>query len=92
VVRSELLGTRVFVFTEGGRILNLARGATLADAAAVLRVYCACRACRSTRRVASCATTCRLPASHMICSRRVAGLPDGAVGAPAGAVFRVSGG
>ena len=38
VVRSELLGTRVFVFTEGGRILNLARGATLADAAAVLRV------------------------------------------------------
>ena len=38
MVRSELLGTRVFVFTEGGRILNLARGATLADAAAVLRV------------------------------------------------------
>ena len=35
LVRSELLGTRVFVFTEKGRstrILNLARGATLADA------------------------------------------------------------
>ena len=38
LVRQELLGTRVFVFTEGGRILNLARGATLADAAAALDV------------------------------------------------------
>ena len=39
LVREELLGTRVFVFTERGsttRILNLARGATLADAAALL--------------------------------------------------------
>ena len=39
LVRSELLGTRVFVFTEKGRstrILNLARGATLADAAMML--------------------------------------------------------
>lgn len=33
LVREELLGTRVFVFTRNGRILNLARGATLADAA-----------------------------------------------------------
>ena len=33
LVRQELLGTRVFVFTRNGRILNLARGATLADAA-----------------------------------------------------------
>ena len=33
LVRQELLGTRVFVFTANGRILNLARGATLADAA-----------------------------------------------------------
>ena len=37
LVRQELLGTRVFVFTRNGRILNLARGATLADAAALLR-------------------------------------------------------
>ena len=37
-VRRELLSTRVFVFTEGGRILNLALGATLADAAETLRV------------------------------------------------------
>ena len=39
LVREELLGTRVFVFTEKGRstrILNLARGATVADAAALL--------------------------------------------------------
>ena len=39
LVRQELLGTRVFVFTESGgstRILNLARGATLGDAAAQL--------------------------------------------------------
>ena len=33
LVRQELLGTRVFVFTANGRILNLARGATLMDAA-----------------------------------------------------------
>ena len=33
LVRQELLGTRVFVFTRNGRILNLARGATLEDAA-----------------------------------------------------------
>ena len=32
LVRQELLGTRVFVFTRNGRILNLARGATLDDA------------------------------------------------------------
>ena len=39
LVRQELLGTRVFVFTESGgstRILNLARGATLGDAANLL--------------------------------------------------------
>jgi len=36
LVRDELLGTRVFVFTRNGRILNLAKGATLADAAAQL--------------------------------------------------------
>ena len=41
LVRQELLGTRVFVFTESvdtgsTRILNLARGATLGDVAAVL--------------------------------------------------------
>ena len=39
LVRQELLGTRVFVFTEKGRstrILNLARGATLGDAALML--------------------------------------------------------
>ena len=39
LVRQELLGTRVFVFTESGgstRILNLARGATLGEAAALL--------------------------------------------------------
>ena len=33
LIREELLGTRVFVFTRNGRILNLARGATLRDAA-----------------------------------------------------------
>jgi len=33
LVRQELLGTRVFVFTRNGRILNLARGATIGDAA-----------------------------------------------------------
>jgi len=33
LVRRELLGTRVFVFTRNGRILNLSRGATVADAA-----------------------------------------------------------
>jgi len=38
LVRKELLCTRVFVFTEGGRVLNLALGATLADAAEVLKV------------------------------------------------------
>ena len=38
LVRQELLCTRVFVFTEGGRILNLALGATLADAAEVLEI------------------------------------------------------
>jgi (p)ppGpp synthase/HD superfamily hydrolase len=38
VVRQELLSTRVFVFTDAGRILNLAHGATLADAAAMLEV------------------------------------------------------
>ena len=41
LVRQELLGTRVFVFTESGgstRILNLARGATLGDAARQLDV------------------------------------------------------
>jgi len=32
LVRQELLGTRVFVFTGDGQILNLARGATLEDA------------------------------------------------------------
>ena len=40
LVRDELLGTRVFVFTEAEgstRILNLARGATLGEAASVLR-------------------------------------------------------
>mmetsp|Transcript_45476 Transcript_45476/g.126133 ORF Transcript_45476/g.126133 Transcript_45476/m.126133 type:complete len:322 (+) Transcript_45476:1467-2432(+) len=31
LVRQELLGTRVFVFTANGQILNLARGATVAD-------------------------------------------------------------
>ena len=36
LVRKELLGTRVFVLTRNGRILNLAKGATLADAAAQL--------------------------------------------------------
>ena len=39
LVRGELLGTRVFIFTEKGRstrILNLARGSTLADAAVML--------------------------------------------------------
>ena len=39
LVRQELLGTRVFVFTESGgstRILNLARGATLGDAARLI--------------------------------------------------------
>jgi molybdopterin converting factor small subunit len=34
LVRNELLGTRVFVFAPRGRILNLAKGATLADAVA----------------------------------------------------------
>ena len=34
LVRQELLGTRVFVFTRNGRILNLPHGSTLADAAA----------------------------------------------------------
>jgi len=38
LVRKELLSSRVFIFTEGGRILDLALGATLADAAAVLGV------------------------------------------------------
>jgi len=38
LVRQELLGTRVFVFTRNGRILNLARGATLSDAAIHLGV------------------------------------------------------
>ena len=38
LVRQELLGTRVFVFTRNGNILNLARGATLADAASQLGV------------------------------------------------------
>ena len=38
LVRQELLGTRVFVFTRNGRILNLARGATLLDAAMHLDV------------------------------------------------------
>ena len=33
LVREELLGTRVFVFTRNGRILNLAKGATMMDAA-----------------------------------------------------------
>ena len=37
-VRQELLAARVYVFTEGGRILNLARGATLRDAAKELGV------------------------------------------------------
>mmetsp|Transcript_9091 Transcript_9091/g.30136 ORF Transcript_9091/g.30136 Transcript_9091/m.30136 type:complete len:691 (+) Transcript_9091:3-2075(+) len=37
LVREELLGTRVFVFTRNGRILNLARGATLLDACYLLR-------------------------------------------------------
>jgi len=34
LVRNELLGSRVFVFAPQGRILNLAKGATLADAVA----------------------------------------------------------
>ena len=38
LVRQELLGTRVFVFTRNGRILNLARGATVTDAAAHLGI------------------------------------------------------
>jgi len=38
LVRKELLSTRVFIFTQGGRILDLALGATLADAAAVLGI------------------------------------------------------
>lgn len=37
LVREELLGTRVFVFTRNGRILNLARGATLLDACYLLQ-------------------------------------------------------
>jgi (p)ppGpp synthase/HD superfamily hydrolase len=36
LVRQELLGTRVFIFSRNGRILNLAKGATLADAASQL--------------------------------------------------------
>lgn len=36
LVREELLGTRVFIFTRNGRILNLARGASVADAALLL--------------------------------------------------------
>ncbi|KAL1510889.1 hypothetical protein AB1Y20_005721 [Prymnesium parvum] len=36
LVRQELLGARVFVFTANGQILNLPRGATLADAAEAL--------------------------------------------------------
>jgi GTP pyrophosphokinase len=32
-VRRELLGKRVFVFLRNGKILNLARGATVIDAA-----------------------------------------------------------
>lgn len=36
LVRSELLGTRVFVFAPQGKILNLAKGATLKDAVARL--------------------------------------------------------
>ena len=38
LVRMQLLGTRVFVFTEKGRVLNLNKGASLADAAALLNV------------------------------------------------------
>jgi|EP00900_Chrysochromulina_parva_P012872 GTP pyrophosphokinase len=38
LVRRELLGTRVFVFTRNGRILNLAKGATLGDAAKHLNI------------------------------------------------------
>ena len=34
LVRNELLGSRVFVFAPQGRILNLAKGATLNDAVA----------------------------------------------------------
>ena len=37
LVRQELLGTRVFIFSRNGRILNLAKGATLADAASLNR-------------------------------------------------------
>ena len=55
LVRQELLGTRVFVFTERGRttrILNLARGATLADAAALLDCSLTEHACLLQGRVA----------------------------------------
>ena len=38
LVRKELLSTRVFIFTQGGRILDLALGATIADAADTLGV------------------------------------------------------
>ena len=45
LVRAELLGTRVFVFTRNGRILNLQRGATLADAANNLQLDLQATAC-----------------------------------------------